>query len=211
MAGASLLPVAIHKNKLYFLFGRDIGDTPGFACFGGGIESHEKDIFKAALREGAEELTGFLGDASQLETLIQNNGGHFPITHQSNRGAYHAHLFRIPYDPLLPLFYKQNHDFLMKKMSKSHFSDNKHLFEKAEIDWMTVEQMKQRRNEFRPFYRLIIEQIIATLPSIQEFLKTTPVPVFSSNPKYISYNHVNKNHTQTKAKRKHRKTRKNRK
>jgi len=180
MPGASILPVAIHKNKLYFLFGRDIGDTPGFACFGGGVEEHETDIYKAALCEGAEELSGFLGDSQQLETLIEVNGGHFPITHQSNRGAYHAHLFRIPYEPLLPLFYKQNHDFLMKTLTKKHFSENKHLFEKAEIDWMTVKDMKQRRNEFRPFYRLIVDQIIATLPSIQEFLKKTPQPVFSS-------------------------------
>lgn len=184
MPGASILPMAMHNKKLYFLFGRDIGDTPGFACFGGGIEKHETDNYKAALREGAEELSGFLGDATQLEKLIDTNGGFFPITHQSNRGAYHAHLFRIPYEPLLPLFYQQNHDFLMKKMSKKHYSQNKHLFEKAEIDWMTVEEMKQRRHEFRPFYRLVVDQIIATLPSIQEFIKTTPLPVFS--PKYTT-------------------------
>ena len=199
MPGASILPTAIHKNKLYFLFGRDIGDTPGFACFGGGVEEHETDIYKAALREGAEELSGFLGDAKQLEKLIETNGGHFPIAHQSNRGAYHAHLFRIPYEPLLPLFYQQNHDFLMKKMTKNHFSQNKHLFEKAEIDWMTVEEMKRRRSEFRPFYRLVVDQIVATLPSIQEFLKTTPQPVFSPKDNKISS-------TQNK-----RKTRKNKK
>lgn len=179
MPGASLLPVAIHKNQLYFLFGRDIGDTPGFACFGGGVEEHETDIYKAALREGAEELTGFLGDAQQLATLIETNGGHFPISHQSNRGAYHAHLFRIPYEPLLPLFYKQNHDFLIKTLTQKHFSKNKHLFEKAEITWMTTKEMVQRRNEFRPFYRLVVDQLIATLPSIREFLKKTPEPVFS--------------------------------
>lgn len=179
MTGASLLPIAIHKNKIHFLFGRDTGDTPGFACFGGGIESHESDIYQAALREGAEELTGFLGDKKTLEKLIQKNGGCFPITHQSNRGLYHAHLFRIPYEPLLPLFYKQNHDFLMKTMTKPHFSDNKHLFEKEEIAWMTVQEMQTRRKDFRPFYRAIIDQIIATLPSIQNFLKTTPEPVFS--------------------------------
>ena len=188
MPGASILPMAMHNNKLYFLFGRDIGDTPGFACFGGGIEKHETDVYKAALREGAEELSGFLGDATQLEKLIETNGGHFPITHQSSKGAYHAHLFRIPYEPLLPLFYQHNHDFLMKKLTKKHFSQNKHLFEKAEIDWMTVEQMKQRRNEFRPFYRLIIDQITATLPSIHEFLKTTPQPVFSPSSKHTSSN-----------------------
>jgi hypothetical protein len=192
MPGASLLPVAIHKNKLYFLFGRDIGDTPGFACFGGGIETHETDIYKAALREGAEEMTGFLGDSTQLETLIETNGGHFPITHQSNRGAYHAHLFRIPYEPLLPLFYQQNHDFLMKTLTKKHFSKNKHLFEKAEFDWMTIEEMKQRREEFRPFYRLIVDQIIATLPSIQEFLKKTPQPVFSPKDKNVSVTKTNR-------------------
>ena len=178
MAGASLLPIAIHKNKLYFLFGRDNGDTPGFACFGGGIEKHEQDIYKAALREGAEEMTGFLGDKLTLEKLIEKNGGYFPISHQTDRGMYSAHLFRIPYEPLLPLFFKQNHDFLMKTMSKTHFSENKHLFEKQELVWMTIEEMKKRSKEFRCFYPGIIDQIIATLPSIQNFLKTTPEPTF---------------------------------
>jgi len=206
MPGASLLPIAIHKNKLYFLFGRDTGDTPGFACFGGGIESHETDIYQAALREGAEELTGFLGDKPTLEKLVEQNGGCFPICHHSNRGLYHAHLFRIPYEPLLPLFYKQNHDFLMKTMSKTHFSENKHLFEKEEIAWMTVQEMQNRSKEFRPFYRAIIEQIVATLPSIKNFLKTTPEPSFHTSPQYPTT--TKSKSTTPKNTKKHKKTRK---
>jgi len=200
MAGASLLPIAIHKNKIYFLFGRDNGDTPGFACFGGGIEKNEQDIYKAALREGAEEMTGFLGDKDTLEKLIEKNGGCFPISHQTDRGMYSAHLFRIPYEPLLPLFFKQNHDFLMKTMSKRHFSKNKHLFEKQELVWMTVEEMKKRSKEFRCFYPGIIDQIIATLPSIQNFLKTTPEPSFYYSPP--------KSQQQSITPKKHKKTRK---
>ena len=36
--GGGILPVAFHKNELYFLFGleNNMDDTPGWADFGGG-------------------------------------------------------------------------------------------------------------------------------------------------------------------------------
>ena len=69
MVAASILPVTIHKNKLYFLFGKEneLEDSAkGWSDFGGRVEKNES-IFKGALREGSEELTGFLGDPSELK------------------------------------------------------------------------------------------------------------------------------------------------
>ena len=77
MVAASILPVTIHKNKLCFLFGKENElevSAPGWSDFGGGLKKNENP-FKGALREGAEELTGFFGNADQLKKLIEENGG----------------------------------------------------------------------------------------------------------------------------------------
>lgn len=171
MTGASILPIAEYKGKLYFLFGRDIGDTPGFACFGGGVEENETDdLFGAALREGAEEMKGFLGNPSQLRELIEKNGGHLPMVFNTSRSLYHAHLFRIAYDPMLPVYYNQNHAFLTSAMTRNHFKVNEYLFEKVEIDWMTFDDMKRRRSEFRPFYQKIVDEIVSKKDVIVKFM-----------------------------------------
>jgi hypothetical protein len=104
MTGSSVLPVCLHKNKLYFLFGKENeleSSAKGFSDFGGGVENKEK-IFDTALREGGEELTGFLGDSSQLQKHIDNHGGVLKHVHEDK---YHIHMFHLPYDPNLPFYY----------------------------------------------------------------------------------------------------------
>ena len=93
MVAGSILPVAIHKNKLYFLFGREgsMDDTPGWADFGGGAENGE-DPYQTALREGGEELTGFLGDGKDVEKLIKAGGGFYKSVHGN---SYNIHIFLL--------------------------------------------------------------------------------------------------------------------
>ena len=69
--GAGILPIAIKDNQLYLLFGKEnkYNDTPGWADFGGGIESSE-NILDAAIREGWEESSGFLGDPKEMKKKI---------------------------------------------------------------------------------------------------------------------------------------------
>jgi len=71
MTGSSILPVTIKNKKLYFLFGKEhtTDRSPGFSDFGGGVEKGE-DIFETAMREGGEELTGFLGDATEIKKKL---------------------------------------------------------------------------------------------------------------------------------------------
>jgi 8-oxo-dGTP pyrophosphatase MutT (NUDIX family) len=69
MPAGSILPVCIHKNQLYFLFGKENkfeDSSPGWADFGGGCEPNETP-YQTAMREGSEELTGFLGSPSDLK------------------------------------------------------------------------------------------------------------------------------------------------
>ena len=102
MVAGSLLPVTIHNGELYFLFGKEnpLEDSAkGWSDFGGGVEKGETP-YQTALREGGEELTGFLGDGKTLQKHIRKNGGVYKITHNT----YHLHLFYLEYDENLPKY-----------------------------------------------------------------------------------------------------------
>lgn len=169
MTGSSVLPICLHKNKLYFLFGKEneLEDSaPGFSDFGGGVEKGE-NIYDTAMREGGEELTGFLGNGQQLRKYIDQNGGFYKYTHGDK---YHIHMFYLEYDEKLPFYYNNNHSFLWDKMNTNTLSKTK-LFEKIEIQWFTVDIIKKRLKEFRPFYREIIMDVLKKKSSIVSFLK----------------------------------------
>jgi len=169
MVAGSILPIAIHKGGLYFLFGKENSmedSSKGFSDFGGGCENNEKP-FETALREGGEELTGFLGDGNDVRKLMKKNGGIYKIRHND----YHVHMFRIEYDENLPKYYNANHKFLWERMNKKVLNDSK-LFEKIEIQWFSIEDMKKRKHEFRKFYQEIVDQFLGDLKKITQFIKT---------------------------------------
>lgn len=169
MVGSSILPVAIRNRKLYFLFGKENPleeSAKGFSDFGGGNEPGET-LYETAIREGAEELTGFLGYGKSLQQLIHKNGKHFKINHKNQ---YHVHIFLMDYDENLPTYYNNNHMFLWKNMDKNTLQNSK-LFEKIEIEWFTAKMMSKRRNEFRPFYREIVDHILKKESIIMSALK----------------------------------------
>ena len=166
MVGSSILPACIHKGKLYFLFGKEntLADTPGWSDFGGGVDPGE-GIFKTALREGGEELTGFLGDGKQIDALIRKNGGVYKMQYET----YHVHLFNLAYNADLVKHYNDNHRFLWQRMNKKFLTNTK-LFEKIEIKWFSIDEMKKRKNEFRNFYRNVVDVIIKEESNIKRFL-----------------------------------------
>jgi hypothetical protein len=166
MVGSSILPVAIRNRNLYFLFGKEnpLEDSAkGFSDFGGGNEPGES-LYETAVREGAEELTGFLGHGKQLQSLMHKHGKLVKINHNNK---YHVHIFLMDYDENLPKYYNNNHRFLWGKMNKNVLNDSK-LFEKIEIEWFTPKMMRERRNEFRPFYREIVDVILKKEPMIRK-------------------------------------------
>lgn len=164
MVAGSILPVALHKGKLHFLFGKENpmeDSAKGFSDFGGRVDAGETP-FTAALREGSEELTGFFGNKEELEELITKNGG---IAHTLTEKSYTVHMFLIDYDANLPKYYNLNHRFLWDNMDTNYLNDSK-LFEKIEIQWFTPETMKQKRDEFRKFYQEIVDLILKDVPNI---------------------------------------------
>lgn len=167
MVAGSILPFTIHNGKVYFLFGKEnaLADTPGFSDFGGGVEGNE-DPYQTALREGGEELTGFLGDSVILEKHIKKTGGCYKMLHNT----YNIHVIYIDYDENLPKYYNQNHDFLWKRMNKQYLNNTK-LFEKIEIRWFSISDMKKHKKEFRNFYQDIVPKIVGEVPFIVKHFK----------------------------------------
>ena len=169
MTGSSVLPVTIYKGKLFFLFGKENpkeNGAKGFSDFGGGVEKGES-IFETAMREGGEELTGFLGDGKNLRKLIKRNGGHLNVSCKD----YHVHIFYIPYDPNLVMYYNLNHTFLWERMDQNILNKSK-LFEKIEIQWFNVQTAHRRMREFRPFYQDVLREILKEEKHILHFIKS---------------------------------------
>jgi 8-oxo-dGTP pyrophosphatase MutT (NUDIX family) len=167
MVAGSILPISIYKNKLYFLFGKEnpLEDSAkGWSDFGGGVENNETP-FQTAVREGGEELTGFLGDGEQIKKLIKKNGGFYKLINKT----YHVHMFFLDYDENLPKYYNQNHRFLWDRMDNQLLSKTK-LFEKIEIEWFSIDDIKRRKKEFRNFYQEIIDDILSNIENIEKFI-----------------------------------------
>jgi hypothetical protein len=174
MPGSSILPVALHNNKLYFLFGKEnpLEDSArGFSDFGGGIEKGEKPI-ETAVREGSEELTGFLGSPAQIRRHIKKMGGTYAFTHTNATNSaqnYTVHVVCYDYDENLPKYYNNNHTFLWNRMNKKLLNSTK-LFEKIEIDWFCEDELRKRMTEYRPFYREVVDTMLQKLDQIRAFV-----------------------------------------
>jgi 8-oxo-dGTP pyrophosphatase MutT (NUDIX family) len=166
--GGGILPVTVRDDgKLCFLFGKEnkYADTPGWSDFAGGNEKGETD-YQTALREGAEELTGFLGHTDNDIERQLNRHGFVPVQVES----YTTHVFPYPYNPFLTTYYNSNQAFLQQRLPAAWIRDSK-VFEKAEIEWMTWEDMRRRRRQFRPFYRRVVDQLFAQRTGFESFVR----------------------------------------
>ena len=169
MVASAFLPAVIHKGRLYLLFGREAHDdgAPGFSDFGGGVEPGE-DVFEAGLREFAEETTGFFGGPEDVRELVRKSGGALLHTHKT----YHIHVFRAQYDAALARLFTRSARFIHARVKNKAFLRKTCIFEKVEMVWMTVEEARARREEFRPFYREILDELLgARLAEIERFAR----------------------------------------
>jgi len=170
--GAGILPTTIYKNKLYFLFGKEnkYADTPGFSDFGGGTEKNESYL-QTAIREGGEELTGFLGSDEELSKMLKKRGTY----NINNDGDYRMHIFFMKYDEALPHYYNNNQCFLQKRLDPETIKKTK-IFEKAEIRWFCVDELLARKKEFRNYFQKIVEKIVAQQAKIYKFIQKRQNP-----------------------------------
>ena len=71
---------------------------------------------------------------------------------------------------MLPYYYNNNQRFLQKHLSPEIIKSTK-IFEKAEIRWICIDDLKKMRKQFRSFYQHIIDEILANKYEITRFIK----------------------------------------
>ena len=160
MPGAGILPVAIYKNKLYFLFGKEnkYNDTPGWCDFGGGIERDETFV-ETSLREIEEETCGFITKEEIVDSVEKYGSLTFRIK------GYTTTLVIIPYDKNLPAYFNKNHAIIEKYNPK--IIKTSVIFEKDEMKWVSWEELDEL--PVRSFYRAMIQILFKRYKEIEEF------------------------------------------
>lgn len=153
--GAGVLPVSIYKGDLYFLLGRERYNH--LWCDFGGTPNKGERPFATALREGEEELNGFLGISKDFKREVETN---MILSICCNN--YTTYIFKTVYDANLPYYFKNTNKFIEKHLAQK--IDNRHngLFEKNEIKWFRVSELRRPeiRKAIRPHYIEIVNHII---------------------------------------------------
>jgi 8-oxo-dGTP pyrophosphatase MutT (NUDIX family) len=169
---AGILPTTIHNGKLYFLFGKEgkyEDSAPGFSDFGGGTDNDET-FLETAVREAGEEFTGFLGNDNDIRKMLRRCGT-YNIDHKTDgHKTYRMHIFPFEYNQWLPHYYNNNQRFLQKRLSPKIFKTTK-IFEKAEIRWVSVDELKKMRPQFRSYFQNIVDMMLNQKESIKKFIK----------------------------------------
>ncbi len=155
--GAGILPVTVHRGKVYFLFSREYIDSKDdggmWSDFGGSKEKNET-FYDTAVREGHEESSGFLGNKSKIKNLIKSS---FVKTVTLPK-IYRTYIVYIPYDKTLPKRFRD--DFLKVKKNHPEKIAKKGLYEKDMLRWVRFDKLKEFNKEVRPWYRNIVRLII---------------------------------------------------
>lgn len=169
MVGSGVIIVALHKNKVYYLFGKEGSMERDKNChwgdFGGSAKTGE-DLLDTTTREGAEELNGFFGSKHDFEKYILKN--------KVDEVAYdkrYTYLVRADYDEKLPFYFNNNYKFICEYLKGHVEHPTNGLFEKSEIRWFTIDELKRERNIFRDYFRNIIDIIVYNHPKTLSKLK----------------------------------------
>jgi 8-oxo-dGTP pyrophosphatase MutT (NUDIX family) len=170
--GAGILPTTIHNGKLYFLFGKEgkyEDSAPGFSDFGGGTDNDET-FLETAVRETGEEFTGFLGNDAEVRKMLRRCGTYNIDYKTDGHKTYRMHIFPFEYNHWLPYYYNNNQRFLQKRLDPKVLKNSK-IFEKAEIKWVPVDDLKKMRPQFRSYFQNIVDIMLAQKESIKSFIE----------------------------------------
>ena len=151
--GAGILPVTILKGSIFFLLGSE--QNSNYWCDFGGSSNNDESIFDTAIREGYEELDGFLGNQNQLEKLVTNN-----LVSLCYTNRYTTFLFYVKPQVLcnVPYFFNNHRLFLEDELVIDYKKEG--LFEKNEIKLFSKEDLLLNYDDVRPFYRKIVSQLL---------------------------------------------------
>ena len=149
--GGGVLPVSLYNGQLFFLFGEEF-DEHKWIDFGGGAKPGET-LMQNVTRECCEELDGFFGSPNEIKQLIKNN-----TVLKLSLETYTTFIVQVPFDPNLPIYFNNHHKFI--KTHLPHLVGKNGLFEKRQIKWMTIDDIIQKRSQFRHYYKEMLDHII---------------------------------------------------
>jgi protein associated with RNAse G/E len=81
------------------------------------------------------------------------------------------HIFPFEYNEWLPHYYNNNQRFLQKRLAPKIFKTTK-IFEKAEIRWVCVDDLKKMRSQFRCYFQNIVDMMLNQKESIRKFIES---------------------------------------
>jgi 8-oxo-dGTP pyrophosphatase MutT (NUDIX family) len=168
--GSGILPISIVNNNLCFLFGQEsiFDDTQGYSDFGGGRDPGES-VIQTAIREGGEELHGFLGNKKVLSNHLKKKK-YFKCEFDN----YTIYIILIDYDEKLPVYYNNHYNFLFNHIGKKEMNTivhKHHIFEKQKINWFTEKEITTKNKMFRCWYRPLIKMVLKQKKDIIRFFK----------------------------------------
>ena len=157
--GAGVLPVALYRGALIILLGQERHNNLWCDFGGSPLPNEKKNQYKTAIREGAEELNGLLGDKDELKDYVDKN----KLRYINNiEDKYTSYLFKLDYDKNLEKYFNYQNKFIEKELSSEIYKHNG-LFEKKKISWFKVSELEKKiKNErfIRPHYYSILKYII---------------------------------------------------
>ena len=158
---AGILPYTQDEDgNHYFLFARErinnnsaCTDRGLWSDFGGSRDKGET-LKNCAIREGCEELCGFLS-----KSLIKDS-----IFGKRSIKTYTTFFVRLDYEKhhTLPDYLNAHYEFMwLHRQIKPLVKDpDNGLYEKDKFAWFSLKDMREKREEFRPFYREMLDLII---------------------------------------------------
>ena len=165
--GAGVLPVALYKGTLFLLLGQERKNNL-WADFGGSAKKDERPL-KTAIREGTEELNGFLGDENEFEVLVTSN-----MIISISYDKYTSYIFKTNYDKKLPTYFSNVNKFAEQHLQDKIDIEHNGLFEKTQIQWFPLSKFKEDKSQIklREFYKPLFNSIIKNERFIISFIQT---------------------------------------
>ena len=150
--GTGILPVTISKGTILFLLGKE-SKLKYWSDFGGSSKKYETK-FDTAIREGYEELDGFLGNKQELINRVNNN-----FIEKIEIDKYSTYLFYVKYDEIkyLPDYFNNHRIFLNEYLN---YIPTDGIFEKSEIKLFSKSDLILKEEIIRPFYRDVTYELM---------------------------------------------------
>ena len=165
--GAGVLPVALYKGALFMLLGQERNNNL-WCDFGGSPNKGEKP-FKTAIREGSEELNGFLGDENDFEITVTQN-----LILSITFDRYTSYIFKTNYDKKLPQYFTNVNNFAEFHLKDKIDTKHNGLFEKKQIQWFPLSKFKEDKSRamFREHYKPLLDSVLKNEQFIIKYIET---------------------------------------